>query len=108
MSIVFDGITLSNPAPFEKDWGVQAKDTKLYSGKTYIQASTETRLAAAFKCETETYSDVSNLRAKIGTKATLTIDGSNYTNCAITSFKESEWAAGKYTYEVSFIQQTTA
>ncbi len=106
MTITFDSITLTNPEPFDKDWGVQANEEKLYSGKTAIQTTTETRLAVAFKCETETYTDISNLRAKIGLKKTLTIDGTDYTNTVIKSFNEKEWTPGKYTYEISFIQQT--
>lgn len=108
MTITFDSIALTNPEPFERDWGVQTNEEKLYSGKTAMQTSTETRLAVSFRCETETYSDISNLRTKIGLKKTLSIDGTNYTNCVITSFKEKMWAKGKYTYEASFVQQTAS
>lgn len=107
MAITFDSLELKNPEPFERDWGVQTNETKLYSGKTAVQASAETRLAVTFKCYTETYTDISNLRAKIGAPYTLSIDGTNYTQCYITSFKEEEWSSGKYNYEVEFVQDTT-
>lgn len=106
MAITFDSITLTNPEVFDKDWGIQLKEEKLYSGKTIIQTSTETRLSIKFKCHTTTYIDISNLKAKIGLSKTLIIDGTSYTKCYINSFTESEWFTGKYEYEVGFIQET--
>ncbi len=107
MAITFDSIELINPEPFDKDWGVQTQETKLYSGKTAVQSSAQTRLAVTFKCNTETYTDISNLKAKMGSPYTLVIDSNSYTNCYITSFKEQEWATGKYEYEVGFVQDTS-
>ncbi len=107
MAITFDGLALQNPELFQKDWGVQLNETKLYSGNTSIQASIKTRLSVIFKCYTETYSYISTLKEKIGLPATLNIDGTEYANSFITSFKEEEWASGKYNYEVGFVQDTS-
>lgn len=107
MAVLFDSVELKDPERFERDWGVQINETKLYSGKTAVQSSAQTRLAVAFKCFTETYTDISNLKAKIGSPYTLAIDGTNYTKCYINSFAEREWFTGKYEYDVSFVQDTS-
>lgn len=106
--VTFDGIELKNPVIFNKEHNPITGQTILLSGKQATQTSTETALSVSFRCSTETYSDVSNLRAKIGLKKTLVIDGTNYTKCSISGiFKEREWYPGKWEYEMEFIQDTT-
>ena len=107
MTITFDSIELKNPQIFDKTWGAIANQTTLLSGKRSVQGSSEIALAVSFKCSTETYSDVSNLRAKIGSAHSLVIDSDTYTNCYIASFTEREWFPDKWEYEVSFVRDTT-
>lgn len=107
MTVTFDGITLQNPEPFEIDPQIITNDTVLLSGKHSGQLSSETAISLTLVCYTATYSDVSDLIAKIGTKADLIIDGTTYTKCYISSFPRSLWAKGEWTYTVAFKQDTT-
>jgi len=99
--------TLSNPEPFDLNAGVITNVTVLASGKRSVQTSTETAIAPTFRCLTDTYTDISGLRALIGSSGTLSIDGTNYTKCYISSFVEKEWFPGTWEYTVSFAQDTT-
>lgn len=106
MTITFDGVELIDPQPFNKGYRVVIGTEELLSGKLAVQPSTETHLTIAFKCMTETYTDISGLFAKIGTKASLIIDGTPITNCYISSFSEKEWFPNKWEYSVAFLQET--
>jgi len=107
MTITFDSIELKNPEPFGKNWGVITNQTVLLSGKRSVQVSSELAISVSFRCSTETYSDISNLRAKIGSAYSLVIDSDTYTNCYISFFTEREWFTGKWEYEVSFVRDTS-
>lgn len=107
MTVTFDSVELIDPAPFEIDPQVLINDTILESGEHSIQSSTETAISVTFHCTTSNENDVTNLRAKIGTEASLVIDSDTYTKCHIASFKSSLWAPGVWTYTVSFKQDTT-
>jgi bifunctional N-acetylglucosamine-1-phosphate-uridyltransferase/glucosamine-1-phosphate-acetyltransferase GlmU-like protein len=107
MSVTFDSVELKNPEPIDIDHQVSINDTVLLSGKHSIQGSSETSISATFKCHTETYLYVTNLRAKIGTEASLVIDSTTYTKCHISAWSEKEWAKDKWEYTVGFKQDTT-
>lgn len=105
--ITFDGIELRDPAPFNLAPVVLTNEMTLLSGKTAVQTTTETGFRVKFECCTQTYSDVSSLLAKIGTKATLVIDGTSYTNCAIKSWDRLEQdPGGNWWYTVTFVRET--
>lgn len=106
--VTFDSVTLVNPEPFDRNINPIANQTILLSGKRSVQMTTETALSIIFKCSTETYSNITDLEAKIGLQKTLAINGTNFTKCVISSFRKKEWIPGKWTYEVAFIQDTTA
>jgi len=106
-AVTFDSVTLVNPEPFERNINPIASQTILLSGKRSVQMTTETALSISFRCSTETYSNVTDLEAKIGVQKTLTINGTNFTKCVISSFRKREWFPGYWTYEVSFVQDTT-
>lgn len=106
--VTFDDVELKNPEPFDRDNNPIANQTILLSGKRSVQTTTETALSVSFKCSTETYSDISDLEAKIGLQKTLAINGTNFTKCVISgNFRKREWIPGKWTYEVDFVQDTT-
>ena len=107
MTITFDSVELKNPEPFDIDPQVIVGDTVLLSGKHSMQGTTETAISCTIKCSSETKSDMTNLRAKIGTEASLVIGSDTYTKCRIVSWSESEWAKGEYEFTVSFKQDTT-
>jgi len=107
MAITFDSVELTNPEVFEQKHNVLTKATTLLSGKTSVQSTSETHLTVSFRCLTETYSDITDLKAKIGSKYVLSIDGTTY-NCYISKFSEKELAPGIYEYTVSFIEDTTS
>jgi len=106
MTITFDSVELKNPEIFSKAWGVITNQTLLLSGKRSVQASSELAIGVSFGCRTGTYSDVSNLRAKIGSAYSLVIDSDTYTNCYISSFTEREWYPDEWEYDVTFVRDT--
>lgn len=107
MTITFDGVELRNPAPFSLAPVVLCSETTLLSGKTAVQTTAETGLRVRLECVTQDYADVSALLAKIGTKATLIIDGVSYTNCAIRSWgRLEEGPPGTWWYEVTLVRET--
>ena len=99
---------LINPEPFDRNINPIVNQTILLSGKRSVQMTTETALSITFRCSTETYSNITDLEAKIGVQKTLAINGINFTKCVISSFRKREWFPGYWTYEVSFVQDTTA
>jgi len=107
MTVTFDGVSLKPSAPFDLAPVVLTNETTLLSGKTAVQTTTETGFRVKFECCTQTYSDVSNLLAKIGQKKTLIIDGTSYTNCAIKSWDRLEQDPGSnWWYTVTFTRET--
>lgn len=107
MSVVFDTITLANPSPFDVEWPVLINESVLLTGKRSVQASSESAIRVTFKCFPASASDVSAIKGKIGAAYTLTIDGTSYTKCYISTFSYYETMPGQYTYTVGFIQDTT-
>lgn len=106
--VTFDSITLQNPEPFDRNDNPIANQTILLSGKRSVQMTTETALSIIFKCNTGTYSNITDLEAKVGLQKTLAINGTNFTKCVISSFTKKEWIPGEWAYEVGFVQDTTA
>lgn len=106
MAITFDGVELKNPEPFDRDDDVITKETVLLSGKRSVQSTAEIGLHISFRCMSTAHTDVTNLRAKIGIKASLVIGSDTHTNCYISGFKEREDPPGVWSYEVGFIRET--
>jgi len=106
-SITFDGVVLVRPSRPDIDWSPITNVVVLISGKRSVQSSSELGFSVGFICVTETYSNISDLRAKIGSPYTLVIDGVNYTNCYISSFKERKIDDIHWEYSVGFVRQTT-
>jgi len=105
-TVTFDSITLKNPSPFNKQPAIQLKDTILLSGKHSIQSTTETALSVSFDCFTDTYSDVSNLWAKVGAVYSLVIGSEAARNCFISGWSEIEDPPGWWQYRINFKEQT--
>ena len=105
--VTFDSVELKNPEPFDRNVNPIANQTILLSGKRSVQMTTETALSIAFRCSTGTYSNISDLEAKVGLQKTLAINGTNFMKCVISSFTKKEWIPGEWTYEVGFVQDTT-
>ena len=109
-TVTFDAVPLVNPQMQDMYYRVLTGDVALLSGKQSVQSSTEIALTVKFICSTFTHADVINLRAKIGTKATLDIDGDTF-SCYINAkafIERRSWEKGtpKYEYEVEFIEHT--
>lgn len=105
-TVTFDSITLIRPSPISKMPQIQIGDTVLLSGKHSIQSSTETALSVSFSCFTDTYTDVSNLFAKVGTVYALVIGSDASRNAYISSWSEIEDPPGWWTYTVGFKEET--
>ena len=105
--VTFGTVDLINPEPFDRNNNPITNQTILLSGKRSVQMTTETALSITFRCSTEAYSDITDLEDEIGEQKTLEINGTSFTKCVISSFRKKEWIPDKWTYEVSFIQDTT-
>lgn len=109
MIVTFDSLPVSVIQEEEISTTWSLNETTLLSGKTYIQANSETKFGRSFQCYTESYSEISSLLGKIGSAGTLIIDGTSYTNCYISppfGYKEVIQGSGKYTYSIAFKRHT--
>ena len=109
-TVSFDSVPLVNPQMQDMYYRVLANATTLKSGKQSVQSSSEVALTVKFICSTFNHTDITNLRAKIGTEATLVI-GSDSITCYINAkaFVERQLRENnldKYEYEVEFIEHT--
>ena len=107
MSVTFDGVALVNPEEYDLVTNIKVNEVTLLSGKNSVQTSSETYITVSFRCLTQTYSDVTNLQAKIGSKATLIMDEGTYNNCVITAFSAIEIYPDVWEYNVSFTRDTS-
>jgi hypothetical protein len=108
--VVFDGFTLDILERSEINVDFEFQETLILSGKTAIDALTETKFSRTYKCYTASFSDITTLLGKIGQPKTLIIDSTSYTNCYISppfSYKEIVFGSGKYTYNITFKRDTT-
>ena len=109
-TVSFDSVPLVNPQMQDMYYRVLANAITLKSGKQSVQSSSEVALTVKFICSTFNHTDITNLRAKIGSKATLVI-GSDSITCYINAkaFIERQLRENnldKYEYEVEFIEHT--
>ena len=107
MAITFDAIPLVNAAPYTPDYQPRTKEEILLSGKSSVQSSTELGYHISFSCFTETYSNVTDLRAKAGAKYSL-VDDYGTRNAYISAFTVTKIVSTPdyWRYEVSFIADT--
>lgn len=105
--ITFNGVELKKPeTDAQIDLGVICNETRLISGKVSVQSSPETGFRVSYTCHTENENDIDALAAKIGTEATLAIDGNEHTGCHINGFSKSTDGNGHWEYRVGFTQGT--
>jgi len=109
-TVSFDSVSLTNPQMQDMYYRVLTGEVTLLSGKQSVQSSSEIALTVKFICTTFVHADITDLRAKIGTKATLVIDAYSF-SCYINAkaFVERwswEGDVPKYEYEVEFIEHT--
>lgn len=105
-AVTFDSIVLQKPAPYTPSYDVKATETVLLSGKRSVQSTAEVGYKISFSCFTETYSNVTDLSAKIGLEKTLVDDFGSHTKCYISAFSVVEDPPGSWTYTVGFIADT--
>lgn len=90
------------------NYNVQYSETRLLSGDIFVDLSTHTlTFPRKYDCHTDSYTEISDLAALIGTFQTLVIDGVSYQNCYIVQLggiKELILGSGKYIYNVTFGQ----
>ena len=109
MTITFDGVTLKNVAAgYDKSPVVTTTKKQLASGKWSIQSTTETGFKRVYDCVTSSYSDITNLLAKIGGPYTLIEDGTSYTDCYITQWNyiREFSTSGYYEYGITIERDT--
>lgn len=107
-TITFDGVALVRPSFPVFDRAPLTNTVTLVSGKRSVQTSAELGFSVSFTCVTDTLTDISNLRAKIGSPYTLVIDGTSYTNCYLQApWRETKLDDTYWQYSVSFVRDTT-
>jgi len=106
-SVTFDGVNLSRPSFPEFHRSPITNETVLVSGKRSVQSTDELGFRVTFRCWTNDQSDISNLRAKIGSPYTLVVDGVSYTNCYISRWTETKVDDLNWAYSVGFVRDTT-
>lgn len=106
-SVTFDGVVLVKPSFPEFNRSPITNETVLVSGKRSVQSSSELGFRVVFACWTTDLTDISNLRAKIGSPYSLVIDEVTYTNCYIDRWSERKVDDVNWTYTVGFVRQTT-
>jgi len=106
MTVTFDSVTLkhANVTPQPKP---RVNEAELVSGKTKLTLSSETKYSWRISCITESAAEYTALLAKIATKASLVIDGTTYSNCAMKSWKEKELNPNIKEITIQFVQDTT-
>ena len=106
MSVTFDSVTLkeAHVTPQPKP---RVNEAELVSGKTKLTVSENVKNSWLISCITESAADYTALLAKIATKASLTINGTTHTNCAMKSWKEKELNPNVKEITIQFVQDTT-
>lgn len=107
MTVTFDSVTLKEarvtPQPKPR-----VNEAELVSGKTKLTVSTNVKNSWLISCITESAAEYTALLAKIATKASLTINGTTHTNCAMKSWKEKELNPNTEEITMQFVQDTTS
>lgn len=106
MSVTFDSLTLkeAHVTPQPKP---RVNEAELVSGKTKLTVSTNVKNSWQISCITESSAEYTALLAKIATKASLVINGTTNTNCAMKSWKEKELNPNTIEVTMQFVQDTT-
>lgn len=106
MSVTFDSVTLkeAHVTPQPKP---RVNEAELVSGKTKLTVSENVKNSWLISCITESAAEYTALLAKIATKASLTINGTTHTNCAMKSWKEKELNPNVKEITIQFVQDTT-
>ena len=104
-NVTFDLIVLQNPSPYTPSYDVQTKETILLSGKRSVQSTAEVGYKITYSCFTQTYSNVTDLSAKIGLEKSL-VDDFGTRNAYISAFSVVEDPPGSWMYTVSFVADT--
>lgn len=107
MTITFGGVVLVNPSPYTPDFQILTKETAMLSGKRSVQSSIELGYHVTYSCFTETYSDVTDLRAKAGLIFSLE-DDHGTRNAYISAWSETKIVSKPvyWRYVVSFVADT--
>lgn len=109
ITVTFGGYPVSVLQKKEVSVDAPFSETTLLSGETYIQASSTTKFARSYECYTEDFTEITALLGLIGTKQTLVINGTSYTNCYLKpplAYEELIEGSGKYTYTISFVRHS--
>ena len=104
-AVTFDLITLQKPSPYTPSYDVKVTETVLLTGKRSVQSTAEVGYKITYSCFTQTYSNVTDLSAKIGLEKSL-VDDFGTRNAYISAFSVVEDPPGSWMYTVSFVADT--
>ena len=108
MSVTFNStVTLANASREDSGVAIRATEHILIDGKSKVQAATETGRRWRFNCITQDFSDITDLIALVGTAYTLSVEGTDYTNCyLIGEIRYRTVVPGTWTYSAEFVRDT--
>jgi hypothetical protein len=107
MTVTFDSLEIPNPSKIDEEYPVVCNEEILESCKRSVQSSTEYGYHATFTA-LGTYAEALAFLAKIGTKGTLSVNGTEHTNCCISAplgIKETD-NPGEFFFRLSFVRET--
>lgn len=107
VEITFGGVVLVNPSPYTPDFQPRTKERIVLSGKSSVQSSLELGYHVTYYCFTKFYSDVTDLRAKVGLIFPL-VDDHGTRNAFISAWSEAKIVSKPvhWRYMASFIADT--
>lgn len=109
MSVLFSTVTLANASRQDVGVAIRATEHILIDGKSKVISAAETGRKWRFNCITQVFSNITDLVALVGTAYTLTVEGTDYTNCyLIGEIRYREVVPGTWTYSAEFVRDTSA
>jgi len=105
MSSTFSGVSLPH-AKYEVQTKPIVQKARLISAKMKLQTTTEVDYIIPIICLC-TAAEKTNIIALIGTFATLILDGTEYTNCVIQSYKSKEISPIYHEVNLTFWKDTS-
>jgi hypothetical protein len=108
LAVTFGGVTVSAWQDGKVGYSRASKVTTLLSGNLFgSQSPKVTSFPRSFDCYTEDHTEIEALVGKMVGYHTLSINGTNYTNCEIVDISNEHEVtrdSGKWVYSIEFQQ----
>ncbi|HWQ65970.1 MAG TPA: hypothetical protein VN372_03760 [Methanospirillum sp.] len=108
--VTFSGISLPNAVDSGGDVEILKSRTTLYDGRVKADLGTTAADSFSFSCQSNSVTEYTAIRALIGVKATLVVDGQSVPKCYISQLsrpqKRGTATVALYTWEIGFEMET--